>query len=112
MELFMKHIRVILLVFIVFLGCDMFIEEIPPEDLPSIPDECSRESNILDNALFGAYTSAKVSQMQITRVTNQFAECLKNSGLSRAEVKGIIDNKKKTIQEEVEKGGGKNLYVF
>jgi hypothetical protein len=62
-------------------GCDFLPSEIPPNHLPPIPAECSNESNRLSNALFGAYTSAEVSTMQITRVANTLADCLQKEGL-------------------------------
>lgn len=84
-----------------FSGCDFMLTEVPPEQLLPIPTECSRESNRLSNALFGAYTSAQVSQMQITRVTNALVECLENERLTRAEAKGIIKKQEIEIQEQV-----------
>lgn len=94
-------------------GCDLLPSEVPPNQLPPIPAECSNELNRLSNALFGAYTSAQVSTMQITRVANALAECLEKEGLTRAEVRGIIKKREKEIQEQVEKGeGSQNIYVF
>jgi hypothetical protein len=96
-----------------FFGCDFLPTEVPPEQLPPIPAECSDESQRLSKALFGAYTSAEVSQMQITRVTNALVESLRIEELTRAEAKGIIKKKKKEIQEQVEKGeGSQKIYVF
>lgn len=108
----MKHIIVILSTLMICFGCDIFTEELPPEKLPPIPEKCTKLSNQHTNALLGAYTSAEVSQLQITRITNEFVTCMQDAGLSRAEAKGIIKNKEVNIKKEVEKGGGQNLYVF
>jgi len=109
----MKHIIVIFSALIIFCGCDFFTEEIPPEKLPPIPEKCMKLSNQHTNALLGAYSSAEVSQLQITKITNEFVNCMQDSGLSRAEAKGIIKNQEATIKKELEKGKGQqNIYVY
>jgi len=95
-----------------FLGCDMFSKEIPPEELPPVPQECVPLSTEYANAITGAYSTARVSQMQITRVTNEFLECMQNAGLSRAEAVGIVKNREKTIREGLKKDGGQGPYVY
>ncbi len=96
-----------------FSASDFLPSEVPPDQLPPIPADCADESNRLSNALFGAYTSAEVSTMQITRIANALAECLQKEGLTRAEAKGIIKKRKKEIQQQVEKGTGKErIHVF
>jgi hypothetical protein len=108
-----KYISILFLALMIFCGCDFFTEEIPPEKLPPIPEKCMKLSNQHTNALLGAYTSAEVSQLQITRITNEFVTCMQDSGLSRAEAKGIIKNKEAAMKEEVEKGKGQqNIQVF
>lgn len=96
-------------------GCDYLgLTEIPPEELPHIPEECSEESSRLDNALFGAYTTAEVSQMQIRQFEDRLAECLKEEGFSRSEVKGMLKRQVKAMQDEVENAppSSKGLYPF
>ena len=93
-------------------GCDMFSKEIPPEELPPIPQECIPLSTDYTNAITGAYTTAKVSQMQITRVTNEFLECMQNAGLSGPEAVGIVKNREKIIKEGIKKDGGQGTYIF
>lgn len=96
-------------------GCDYLgLTEIPPEELPHIPEECSEESSRLDNALFGAYTTAEVSQMQIRRFEDKLAECLKEEGFSRSEVKGMLKRQVEAMQDEVENAppSSKGLYPF
>jgi hypothetical protein len=92
----------------------MKIEEIPPGQLPPIPDECMGLSESHTNALFGAYTTGQVSQLQITRAANTFYECLKDAGLSNSEAKGIIKNKENTLKVELEKGqkGNQGFFPF
>ena len=110
---FVKRIIVILSTLMICFGCDFFTEEILPEKLPPIPEKCMKLSNQHTNALTVAYTSAEVSQLQITRITNEFVKCMQDAGLSRAEAKGIIKNKEVTIKKEVEKGKGQqNIYVY
>ena len=109
----MKYIIVLFLALMIFCGCDFFVEEIPPEKLPPVPEKCMTLSNQHTNALLGAYTSAEVSQLQITRITNEFVNCMQDSGLSRAEAKGIIKNKEITVKKELENGKGQqNIHVF
>jgi hypothetical protein len=87
-------------------GCDFFKkEEIPPEKLPPVPESCAPLSAQYSQALKVAYSSAEVSQLQITRIANQFAQCMENEGLSEAEAKGIVKNIEKTVREEGERGG-------
>ena len=93
-------------------GCDMSSKEIPPEELPAVPQECIPLSTEYTNALTTAYTTAKVSQMQITRVTNEFLDCMQNAGLSNAEAIGIVKDREKTIKEKLKKEGGQGTYIF
>ena len=95
-----------------FFGCDMFSKEIPPEELPPVPQECIPLSTEYANAITGAYSTAKVSQMQITRVTNEFLECMQNAGLSNAEAIGIVKEREKTIKERLKKESGQGTYIF
>lgn len=96
-----------------FFGCDFVLTDIPEEQLPPVPMECTDESQRFSNALFGAYTSAEVSKMQTARIANALAKCLEKEGFTRAEAKGIIKKKEKEMQEQVEKGAGsQRIYVF
>jgi hypothetical protein len=102
---FITIVSVIFIVGILSAGCDFFKEEeIPPEKLPPVPESCAPLSAQYSQALRIAYSSAEVSQLQITRIANQFAQCMENEGLSEAEAKGIVKNIEKTVREEGEKG--------
>ena len=104
---FIRIVSVIFIMGMVSFGCDFSKkEEIPPEKLPPVPESCAALSNQYSHALMLAHSSAEVSQLQITRVAGQFAQCMEDAGLSEAEAKGIVKNMEKTIREEGEKGGG------
>jgi hypothetical protein len=109
---FLIRVSLLLSLSALLFGCDMFSKEIPPEELPPIPQECIPLSTEYTNAITGAYSTAKVSQMQITRVTNEFLECMQNAGLSRAEAVGIVKNREKIIKEGLKKDSGQGPYVF
>jgi hypothetical protein len=102
---FMKTIILILSIMLFCSGCDMFTQEIPPDKLPPIPQECLPLNNEYSNAIYGAQTAAKVSQMQISRVTNEFMKCMQDAGLSKAEALGIVKNQENIIKEKIEKEG-------
>ena len=114
----MKRIGFSIRVFLLFslsallFGCDMSSKEIPPEELPPVPQECISLSAEYTNAITAAYSTAKVSQMQITRVTNEFLECMQNAGLSNAEAVGIVKNSEKKIKEGLKKESGQGTYIF
>jgi len=102
---FLTIVGVIFIVGMVSLGCDMFKkEEIPPEKLPPVPESCAPLSNQYSHALKLAHSSVEVSQLQIARVANQFAQCMEDAGLSEAEARGIVKNIEKTVRTEGEKG--------
>jgi hypothetical protein len=104
-KFFITIVSVIFIVGMLSVGCDIFKkEEIPPEKLPPVPDACATLSDQYSHALKLAYSSAEVSQLQITRIANQFAQCMENEGLSEAEAKGIVKNIEKTVRKEGEKG--------
>jgi hypothetical protein len=109
-------IRIISVIFImgmVAFGCDFSKkEEIPAEKLPPVPESCATLSNQYSHALKLAHSSAEVSQLQITRIASQFAQCMENAGLSEAEAKGILKNIEKTVSEEEEKGGGEEGDIY
>jgi hypothetical protein len=109
-------IRIVSVIFImgmVVFGCDFSKkEEIPPEKLPPVPESCITLSNQYSHALKLAYSSAEVSQLQVTRIESQFVQCMENAGLSEAEAKGIVKNIEKTVSEEEEKGGGQEGDIY
>jgi hypothetical protein len=86
-------------------GCDMLTSDIPPEKLPPVPEKCQTLSTRHKNALTLAYSSAEASRMQVARVANEFAQCMQDEGLSRAEAKGILRKNEAEAQQEAEKGG-------
>jgi hypothetical protein len=98
-------VSTIIILGMIFFGCDFFKKEaIPPEKLPPVPESCTTLSNQYSHALKLAHSSAEVSQLQITRVANQFAQCMEGEGLSEAEARGIVKNIEKTVREEGEQG--------
>jgi hypothetical protein len=108
----MKRKKFFIIVGVIFIiglpsfGCDFSKkEEIPPEKLPPVPEACAELSNQYSNALRLAYSSAEVSQLQITRVASHFAQCMEDAGLSEAEARCIVKNMEKTIRAEGEKSG-------
>lgn len=104
---FITVVSVIIILGMVSFGCDFFKrEEIPPEELPPVPESCAALSNQYSHALKLAYSSAEVSQLQITRIANQFAHCMEDEGLSEAEARGIVKNIEKTVREQGEKESG------
>jgi hypothetical protein len=92
------------LILMICAGCDMFTQEIPPEDLPPVPENCRTLSNTHKNALLSAYSSVNASQMQVARVANEFAKCMQDEGLSRAEAKGILKKNETEARQETEQG--------
>jgi hypothetical protein len=108
----MRHIMTVAVIAFIFYGCDMTTKEIPPDQLPSVPEQCTTLSDQHVRALTLAYTSAEASQLQVTRIANHFAQCMEDAGLSRNEAKGIIKNQEKTAREQAEKGGGQHDYIY
>ena len=92
-------------------GCDMLTQEVPADKLPPVPEKCQSLSDMHKNALSAAYSSAEASQMQVARVANQFAQCMQDEGLSRAEAKGILKKNEAEAKQEIEKSGGQGVYV-
>jgi hypothetical protein len=112
-ELFFNTIVSVIIMGMVSFGCDFFKkEEIPPEKLPPVPEACAALSNQYSHALMLAQSSAEVSQLQITRIASQFAQCMEDAGLSEAEAKGIVKNIEKTVREKGEKDGGQEGYLY
>ncbi|MDQ7787849.1 MAG: hypothetical protein RDU01_09580 [Thermodesulfovibrionales bacterium] len=110
---FITIVSVIFIVSIVSFGCEFFKkEEIPPEKLPPVPESCAALSNQYAHALMLAHSSAEVSQLQITRVANQFAHCMEDAGLSEGEARGIVKNIEKMVREQGEKGSGQEGYFY
>lgn len=100
------------LVFIAFYGCDKFTTLVPPENLPPVPDKCITLSNKHMNAMLIAYKSVEVSQLQVTKVANEFAQCMQAAGLSRAEAKGILKLNEAAAIKEAEESSADDMHVF
>ena len=106
-------ICVIVMLGIVSVGCDFFKkDEISPENLPPVPEACAALSNQFTHALKLAYSSVEVSQLQLTRVANQFAQCMEGEGLSEAEARGIIKNIETTEREQAEKDTSQEGFFY
>ena len=89
-------------------GCDTLTQTTatPPDKLPPLPEKCVASSNIHKNAVLQSYSSSEVSQMQVARVANEFAECAEKEGLSRADAKGMLKKNEEDAKQEIEKSGG------
>jgi hypothetical protein len=92
-------------------GCDMLSQDIPPEKLPPVPEQCVALSNQHKNALQAAYSSVRASQMQVARIANEFSQCMQDQGLSKAEAKGILKKNEEDAKGEVEKSGNEDFTV-
>ena len=90
---------------LIFVACDMFSKEVPPDQLPPVPEECISLSHRYEENLKSAYTSIEASQTQVSIAANKFAECMKDAGLTKGEVKGIIKDIESNVRQEVDKGG-------
>ena len=88
-----------------FVGCDMFSQEVPPDQLPPIPEECISLSQRYEETMRTAYTSIQASQTQVSLAASKFANCMKEAGLTKGEVKGIIKDIERYVRQEVDKGG-------
>jgi hypothetical protein len=96
-------------------GCDMIKEEFAAGSVMPVPAECDREANFLDRALYGSQELGQVSQLQVTRVTNELNTCLLNAGLSKADAKATVKDRVKTFEERPDKGkveGDKDMFIF
>ena len=102
-----KFIVLFFLMLMITAGCDMLTTttETPPDKLPPVPENCMTLYNTHKNALLVAYSSAEASQMQVARVANEFAQCMEDAGLSRADAKGILKKNEAEAKQEVEKSG-------
>ena len=113
-----RNILFITIVIVIFImgivsGCDFLKkEEIPPENLPPVPESCAALSNEYSHALVLAQSAVEASQLQITRIANHFAQCMEDAGLSEAEAKGIVKNMEKTVRKKEEKGAGQEEHSY
>lgn len=100
-----KLIALFFLMLMIAAGCDKLAPTTatPPDKLPPVPEKCMALYNSHKNALLTAYSSAEASQMQVARIANEFAQCLEDEGLSRADAKGMIKKNEADAKEEVEK---------
>lgn len=96
-----------LLLLWIFFGCDSSKKEIPPDQLPPVPETCSGLSTQYSQALAAAHSSVEASQVQVTRIASQFAHCMEEAGLSEAEARGIVKNMERTAGEQGEKEVGR-----
>jgi hypothetical protein len=111
--LFISMVVVIFIMGMLSFGCDFFKkEEIPPENLPPVPESCVALSNEYSHALMLAQSSVEASQLQVTRIASQFAKCMEDAGLSEAEAKGIVKNIEKSVRKKEEKGGGQEEHFY
>jgi hypothetical protein len=90
-------------------GCDMFEKEVPPENLPPVPEKCQPLSDEHKNAVIAATSSVQASQTQIAMIANRFAQCMQDEGLSRAEAKGVLKKNEAEARREGEKSGGQDV---
>ncbi|MBT8355860.1 MAG: hypothetical protein KJO60_15130 [Desulfofustis sp.] len=64
--------------------------------LPPIPPECKSRSKDMADAIYGR-DIGRVSVAQLNRATRIFQTCLKNAGLSDAEINGTYDKIKAEV---------------
>ncbi len=88
----------VILTIIFISGCDFLKEELFTGPVPPMPNECTKEANLLDHGLYGI-EMAQVSQFQVTRATNRLDECLQNAGMSNAQSRALIKDRVKTFRE-------------
>jgi hypothetical protein len=94
-------------------GCDFSNkEEIPPEELPPVPEACAPLSSEYAHAIRLAQSSVEVSQLQITRIASHFAQCMEEAGLSEEEARGIVRDIEKKTRRKGEKGGSQEWDTF
>jgi hypothetical protein len=96
-------------------GCDIIKEEFATGSVMPVPAECDREANYLDRALYGSRELGQVSQLQVTRVTNELNTCLLNAGFSEADAKATVKDRIQTFDERPDKGkveGDKDIFIF
>ena len=55
-----------------FVGCDMSSKEVPPDQLPPIPEECISLSQRYEETMRTAYTSIQASQTQVSLAASKF----------------------------------------
>ncbi len=101
----------VLVYLVLFAGCDMPVQEIPPEKLPPVPERCETFSNQHKNALAAAYSSVNASQLQVTKVANEFARCMQDAGLSVAEAKGILKKNEAEARQDADRPGAGGVYT-
>lgn len=109
------YIAVAFIVVLAAFGCKELTGEISYDQLPEIPDECTKPSNYHKKVLDGIYRMGQVSKMQLRRAEDQLFTCLKESGLSRLEALGMLKKQDEEYREKVEKEGvksGKDMFVF
>ncbi len=71
--------------------------DIPAYLLPSIPDSCSSDAQNFEKAIYG-HGSHQASFAQRNRAHRKFESCLKESGFSDAEIRGIIEQLENKIK--------------
>ncbi len=85
-------------------GCDLLSQVTPPEKLPSVPEKCVPLSDQHRSVLTAAFSSVDASQLQVVKVANEFAQCMQDEGLSKAETKGLLKKNEEEVKKEVEQG--------
>jgi len=79
-------------------------EELSIDGLTAIPESCQSVSKSVDNALYG-YQTSEVSVAQRNTTVRKFMSCLRDAGLSDAEIDGIMDAKHAKIKRYLEMDG-------
>lgn len=79
-------------------------EVLSSDGLPAIPESCQSVSKSVDNALYG-YQTSEVSVAQRNTTVRKFMSCLRDAGLTDAEIEGIMGAKHAKIKRYLEMDG-------
>lgn len=99
----------LMLMLTLFVGCDMFEKEVPPEKLPPLPEKCQPLAEEHKNAVIAATSAVQASQTQISFIAGRFVQCMQDEGLSKGEAKGILKKNEAEARQEGVKSGGQDV---
>lgn len=80
-------------------------EMTPTIDSPPIPEECQSDASTAENAMYGAQNH-QVSFAQRNRAVRKFQSCLREQGLSDAEIEAALEAKKEKVRRYLKMDAG------